>query len=183
MQTFAHPNAPHSDLPIIILTPTKQASKSAFALAPAAAASCSGPSTSAASSLLWRQPPQHQARAFAADAPAAPRTAPTGVPAVDAGLSHLADKDVWDEAWAYEPRFGTETDPIVVPALLSERIIGVTDPDDDTLVIWGVVREGEPPKQLVPGGEFFSLRRVAHVDKVGDVLGIAEAKGGPAAMH
>jgi cytochrome c oxidase subunit 5b len=90
---------------------------------------------------------------------------------------------VWDEAWAYEPRFGTESDPIVVPALLSERIIGVTDPDDDTLVVWGVVREGEPPKQLVPGGEFFTLRRVAHVDKVGDVLGIAEAKGGPATMH
>lgn len=90
---------------------------------------------------------------------------------------------MWDEAWAYEPRFGTETDPIVVPALLSERIIGVTDPDDDTLVVWGVVREGEPPKQLVPGGEFFSLKRVAHVDKVGDVLGIAEAKGGPAVMH
>lgn len=105
------------------------------------------------------------------------------MPAVDQRLAHLADKDVWDEAWAYEPRFGTETDPIVVPALLSERIIGVTDPDDDTLVVWGVVREGEPPKQLVPGGEFFSLKRVAHVDKVGDVLGIAEAKGGPAVMH
>jgi cytochrome c oxidase subunit 5b len=37
---------------------------------------------------------------------------------------------------AYEPRFGTEDKPIEVPALLAERIIGVTDPEDDTLVIW-----------------------------------------------
>lgn len=53
-----------------------------------------------------------------------------------------------------------------------ERIIGVTDPEDDTLVIWGIIREGEPPKQLVAGGEFFSLKRVDRVPKVGDVLGI-----------
>lgn len=36
----------------------------------------------------------------------------------------------------------------MVPSLLPERIIGVTDPEDDTLVIWGIVREGEPPKQV-----------------------------------
>lgn len=54
-----------------------------------------------------------------------------------------------------------------------ERIIGVTDPDDDTLVIWGIIREGEPPKQLVAGGEFFTLKRVERVPKVGDVLGIS----------
>jgi cytochrome c oxidase subunit 5b len=48
----------------------------------------------------------------------------------------------------------------------------VTDPEDDTLVIWGIVREGEPPKQLVAGGEFFVLKKVARVEKVGDVLGI-----------
>jgi cytochrome c oxidase subunit 5b len=169
------PRSPH-------LIKHKQATKSSFALAPAALASSATCSTSASAAqpFSWQQP-QRRSFASAADAPAA--RAPTGVPAVDARLSHLADKDVWDEAWAYEPRFGTESDPIVVPALLSERIIGVTDPDDDTLVIWGVVREGEPPKQLVPGGEFFSLKRVAHVDKVGDVLGIAEAKGGPATMH
>lgn len=61
---------------------------------------------------------------------------------------------------AHEPRFGTEDNPIVVPSLLGERIIGVTDPQDDTLVIWGIVREGEPPKQLVAGGEFFTLKKV-----------------------
>jgi len=73
---------------------------------------------------------------------------------------------------AYEPRFGTEDNPIQVPALLDERIIGVTDPDDDTLVIWGVIRQGEPPKQLVAGGEFFVLKKVERVEKVGDKLGI-----------
>jgi cytochrome c oxidase subunit 5b len=67
---------------------------------------------------------------------------------------------------AYEPRFGTEDNPIQVPALLEERIIGVTDPEDDTLVIWGVIREGEPPKQLVAGGEFFVLKKVERVEKV-----------------
>jgi hypothetical protein len=49
---------------------------------------------------------------------------------------------------AHEPRFGTADNPIVVPSLLPERIIGVTDPEDDTLVIWGIIREGEPPKQV-----------------------------------
>lgn len=48
----------------------------------------------------------------------------------------------------------------------------MTDPEDDTLVIWGIIREGEPPKQLVAGGEFFVLKKVTQVEKVGDVLGI-----------
>lgn len=56
--------------------------------------------------------------------------------------------------------------------LADERIIGVTDPEDDTLVIWGIIKMGEPPKQLVPGGEFFVLKKVNRVPKVGDVLGI-----------
>lgn len=107
-------------------------------------------------------------------ATASPTT--TGSEAVtksDEKYSHLTDKDIWDEAWAYEPRFGTEDNPILVPSLLSERIIGVTDPEDDTLVIWGIIRQGEPPKQLVAGGEFFSLKLVERVPKVGDVLGIS----------
>lgn len=56
----------------------------------------------------------------------------------------------------------------------------MTDPEDDTLVIWGIIRESEPPKQLVAGGEFFSLKRVDRVAKVGDVLGISLAPGGGA---
>jgi hypothetical protein len=35
----------------------------------------------------------------------------------------------------YEDRFGTEDSPIVVPSLEAERIIGVTDPEDDNLVV------------------------------------------------
>lgn len=35
----------------------------------------------------------------------------------------------------YEDRFGTEEEPIIVPSLESERIIGVTDPEDDNLVV------------------------------------------------
>lgn len=73
---------------------------------------------------------------------------------------------------AYEPRFGTADNPIQVPALLDERIIGVTDPEDDTLVIWGIIRAGEPPKQLVAGGEFFVLKKVEYVEKVGDKLNV-----------
>lgn len=92
----------------------------------------------------------------------------------DSKFGYLADKDIWDEAWAHEPRFGTEDNPIVVPSLLPERIIGVTDPDDDTLVIWGIVREGEPPKQLVAGGEFFTLQKVERIEKVSDKLGIPD---------
>ncbi len=61
---------------------------------------------------------------------------------------------------AYEPRFGTVESPIKVPSLMDERIMGVTDPEDDTLVIWGIIRANEPPKQLVAGGEFFVLEKV-----------------------
>lgn len=101
-----------------------------------------------------------------------PATTAGAVTTAEEKNAHLVDKDIWDEAWAYEPRFGTEDNPIQVPALLNERIIGVTDPEDDTLVIWGVIREGEAPKQLVAGGEFFVLQKVERVEKVGDKLGI-----------
>jgi len=100
-------------------------------------------------------------------------TAPDSVKVKDEKFGYLVDKDVWDEAWAYEPRFGTVDNPIEVPALLNERIIGVTDPEDDTLVIWGVIKEGEPPKQLVAGGEFFVLKKVERIERVADKLGIS----------
>jgi hypothetical protein len=60
----------------------------------------------------------------------------------------------------YEDRFGTEDDPVIVPSLEPERIIGVTDPDDDNLVVWGVLRESDPPRQFIEGGEFYVLRKV-----------------------
>jgi hypothetical protein len=41
--------------------------------------------------------------------------------------------------------------------------------------VWGIIREGDPPKQLVHKGEFFVLSRVDYVPRVGDVLD--KAKG------
>lgn len=125
----------------------------------------------AAFSSLWRSSSFHTSTSAWAEPP---KAAGEVVKPGDSKFGYLADKDIWDEAWAYEPRFGTEDNPIVVPSLLAERIIGVTDPHDDTLVIWGIVREGEPPKQLVAGGEFFTLTRVDRVDKVSDKLGIPD---------
>ncbi|GLI61211.1 hypothetical protein VaNZ11_003503 [Volvox africanus] len=82
----------------------------------------------------------------------------------------LGDKELWHEAWMYEDKFGTEDDPIVVPSLEPERIIGVTDPEDETLVVWGILKEGEAPRQFVENGEFYVLKLVEYVKKVGDVM-------------
>ncbi|KXZ49456.1 hypothetical protein GPECTOR_21g682 [Gonium pectorale] len=87
----------------------------------------------------------------------------------------LGDKELWHEAWMYEDKFGTEDDPIVVPSLEPERIIGVTDPEDDTLVVWGILKEGEPPRQFIENGEFYVLKQVEYVKKVGDVVEELEA--------
>lgn len=88
---------------------------------------------------------------------------------------NLGDKELWHEAWMYEDRFGSEEDPIVVPSLEAERIIGATDPEDDNLVVWGILRAGDPPRQLVEGGEYYVLKEVPYVAKVGDVLEQIEA--------
>lgn len=42
-------------------------------------------------------------------------------------------EDPWREAWLDAP-FGTETNPVEVTSEFSERIVGVPDPDDDSLV-------------------------------------------------
>lgn len=82
----------------------------------------------------------------------------------------LSDKELWHEAWMYEDRFGDEHSPMVVPSVEEDRVIGVTDPEDDTVVIWGILREGDPPKQFIDGGEFYVLKRVDYIRRVGDVL-------------
>lgn len=56
--------------------------------------------------------------------------------------------------------FGTEDKPVEVTSSFSERIVGVPDPYDDSIIWWGHIEEGQPPKQLVEGGEFFVLKRV-----------------------
>jgi len=67
--------------------------------------------------------------------------------------------DPFHESWLDAP-FGTETNPVEVTSEFEERIVGVPDPDDDSLVWWGVIKEGEAPKQIVEGGEFFVLKRL-----------------------
>eukprot|EP00210_Caulerpa_lentillifera_P004789 g4572.t1 len=64
-----------------------------------------------------------------------------------------------DEEWLNAP-FGTIEKPAVVPSIHAERIVGVPDPHDDCIITWGVIREGEPPKQLVEDGEYFVLKRI-----------------------
>ena len=45
----------------------------------------------------------------------------------------LHGKDPFHEAWLDAP-FGTETNPVEVTSEYEERIVGVPDPDDDSLV-------------------------------------------------
>jgi len=63
------------------------------------------------------------------------------------------------EAWLSAP-FGTPEKPVVVTSSFSERIVGVTDPEDDSIVVWDFIREGEPPKQIVENGEYFVLKKI-----------------------
>jgi len=63
------------------------------------------------------------------------------------------------EAWLSAP-FGTPEKPVVVTSSFSERIVGVTDPEDDSIVVWDFIKEGEPPKQIVENGEYFVLKKI-----------------------
>ncbi|GMH36198.1 hypothetical protein BSKO_04066 [Bryopsis sp. KO-2023] len=66
--------------------------------------------------------------------------------------------DIFEEEWLNSP-FGTAEKPVEVISANSERIVGVPDPDDDSIVVWGVVKENEGPRQIVEGGEYFILKR------------------------
>lgn len=50
---------------------------------------------------------------------------------------------------------------MVVTSAYEERIVGVPDPEDDCLVVWGLIKANEPPRQLIDGGEYFVLKTVA----------------------
>ena len=39
------------------------------------------------------------------------------------------------------------------------------DPDDDSLVWWGIIESGEPPKQIIEGGEYFVLTKDPDADE------------------
>ncbi|CAD7701359.1 unnamed protein product [Ostreobium quekettii] len=66
---------------------------------------------------------------------------------------------LFEEEWLSAP-FGTIDNPVQVTSFNTERIVGVPDPDDDSIVVWGIVKENEPPKQLVENGEYFILKKV-----------------------
>ena len=57
--------------------------------------------------------------------------------------------------------WGTEDNPVEVTSSLHERIVGVPDPYDDSIIWWGTIEEGQPPKQIVDTGEFFVLKKVS----------------------
>ena len=44
--------------------------------------------------------------------------------------------------------FGTAENPVEVTSEFDNRVVGVPDPDDDSLVWWGIIEEGSPPKQV-----------------------------------
>lgn len=60
--------------------------------------------------------------------------------------------------------FGTADNPVVVPSIEASRIVGVPDPDDDSLVWWAMIEEGDGPRQIIEGGEYFVLKRIPSGD-------------------
>ncbi|CAL5224756.1 g7493 [Coccomyxa viridis] len=82
----------------------------------------------------------------------------TGLERQELEAKLTSGKDIFHEDWLDAP-FGTEDKPVEVTSSFSERIVGVPDPYDDSIVWWGNIHEGDPPKQIVEGGEFFILKR------------------------
>eukprot|EP01026_Neomeris_dumetosa_P072719 TRINITY_DN74140_c0_g1_i2.p4 TRINITY_DN74140_c0_g1~~TRINITY_DN74140_c0_g1_i2.p4 ORF type:complete len:170 (-),score=30.04 TRINITY_DN74140_c0_g1_i2:235-744(-) len=72
--------------------------------------------------------------------------------------------DLFKEEWLYTPYFGTIDRPVVVTSYYNERIVGVTDPEDDCHTWWATLRVGDPPKQIFEGGEFFLLKQIQPPD-------------------
>ena len=80
------------------------------------------------------------------------------------GENSLADGvQIHAAARRLDAPFGTEDKPVEVTSSFGERIVGVPDPYDDSIVWWGNIHEGDPPKQIVEGGEFFVLKRLGDV--------------------
>ena len=67
--------------------------------------------------------------------------------------------EMFHEAWLDAP-FGTEANPVEVTSEFSERVVGVPDVEDDSTIWWGVLKEGEGPKQITEGGEFLVLKKL-----------------------
>ena len=74
-------------------------------------------------------------------------------------VAKAAGRDLFHEDWLDAP-WGTAASPVEVTSVFSERVVGVPDPADDSIVWWGTVREGEPPRQIIEGGEYFVLKKI-----------------------
>ncbi|KAK9836813.1 hypothetical protein WJX74_008649 [Apatococcus lobatus] len=65
----------------------------------------------------------------------------------------------YHEEWLDAP-WGTETNPVEVTSHFSQRVVGVPDPYDDSIVWWDTIHAGQPPKQIIEDGEFFILKQL-----------------------
>jgi cytochrome c oxidase subunit 5b len=72
------------------------------------------------------------------------------------GLAH--GKDIFDHYDFTRAPKGTKESPCVVTSEMDYRVVGVTDPDDDSIVIWGRLEEGKGP--MLIGDEWFVHKRV-----------------------
>ena len=84
----------------------------------------------------------------------------TGLQAMEAQHELEHGQDPYTEAWVTAER-GTAASPVVVTSAASERIVGVTDTHDDSIVVWDTIRAGDPPRQIVEDGEYFVLKQVS----------------------
>jgi len=76
-----------------------------------------------------------------------------------AELEGLAQgKDIFDHYDFTRAPKGTKESPCVVTSEMEYRVVGVTDPDDDSIVIWGRLEEGKGP--MLIGDEWFVHKRV-----------------------
>ncbi|CAL6427957.1 unnamed protein product [Bathycoccus prasinos] len=76
-----------------------------------------------------------------------------------AELEGLASgKDIFDHYDFTRAPKGTKESPCVVTSEMEYRVVGVTDPDDDSIVIWGRLEEGKGP--MLIGDEWFVHKRV-----------------------
>ena len=62
-------------------------------------------------------------------------------------------KDFFDHYDFLKQPNGTKESPVVVTSSMPYRVVGATDPDDDTIVHCGRVEAGKPPVKI--GSEWF----------------------------
>jgi len=136
-----------------------------------AAASLQQTTLPAALSTQLRSLQLQFSRSFASGAANAPTTDieaeyehATGLEKQEIEATLKGKLDPWHEDWLDAP-FGTPDAPVEVPSSFSHRVVGVPDPDDDSLVWWGIIEADQPPKQIIEGGEYFVLVKDPDADE------------------